>query len=123
MLIMCTLEYSIIFASIRPEIKERVSIGIIFCQGGIIELKYSTAKLNAVRNLVPRDDYNYLRRTLSSMSTKKTLDSVASIDYLSRYSNNILTVSQIRKVKMEAATSLSKGKLYRMYVYKGQPQV
>lgn len=120
---MDTLEYSIVYASIRPEIKERVSIGIIFCQGGIIELKYSTAKLNAVRNLVPKDDYNYLRRTLSSMSTKKTLDSVASIDYLSRYSNNILTVSQIRKVKMEAATSLSKGKLYRMYVYKGQSQV
>ena len=45
---MCTLEYSIIFASIRPEIKERVSIGIIFCQGGIIELKYSTAQLNVV---------------------------------------------------------------------------
>lgn len=86
---MCTLEYSIIFASIRPEIKERVSIGIIFCQGGIIDLKYSTAKLNAVRNLVPRDDYNYLRRTLSSMSTKKSLDSVACIDYLSRYSNII----------------------------------
>lgn len=35
---------------------------------------------------------------------------------LSRYSNNILTVSEIHKVKMDSP-NLSKGKLYRMYVY------
>lgn len=113
---MNTLEYSIIYASIRPEIKERLSIGIIFCEEGIVEVRYSTAKLNAVRQLVSDVDYNYLRRTLSSMSTKKNLNSVAGVDYLSRYSNNVLTVSQMRKVKMDSS-SLSKSKLYRMYVY------
>ena len=113
---MNTLEYSIVYATIRPEIRERVSIGIIFCQGGKIEVKYSTAKLGAVKGLVPKTDYDYLRRTIISMATKNTLSSVASIDYLNRYSNNILTVSEIRKVKMDSP-SLSKGKLYRMYVY------
>ena len=101
---------------IRPEIKEQLSIGIIFCQGGKIEVKYSNAKLEAVKGLVPKTDYDYLRRTIFSMATKNTLNSVASIDYFNRYSNNILTVSEIRKVKMDSP-SLSKGKLYRMYVY------
>ena len=87
--IMKTLEYSIIYAMIRPEIQERVSIGIVFCHEGIIEVRYSTAKLKAVKDLVPEIDYTYLRRTLHSLSTKHTIDSVADIDYLNRYSNNI----------------------------------
>lgn len=115
--IMKTLEYSIIYAMIRPEIQERVSIGIVFCHEGIIEVRYSTAKLKAVKDLVPEIDYTYLRRTLHSLSTKNTIDSVADIDYLNRYSNNILTVSEVRKVKMDSAV-LSKDKLYSMYVYR-----
>ena len=84
---MNTLEYSIVYASIRPEIKERVSVGIIFCQEGVI------------------------------LSRKSALESVANIDYLNRYSNNILTVSEIKKVRMDTE-NLSKDGLYKMYVYR-----
>ena len=113
---MKTLQYSIVYASIRPEIKERVSVGIIFCQEGVIEVRYSTAKLNIVKQLLPKMDYDFLRRSMVFLSKKSTLDSIASIDYLNRYSNNILTVSEIRKVKMDTE-SLSKDGLYKMYVY------
>ncbi len=116
---MKTIEYSIVYASIRPEIKERISVGIIFCQEGTIEVKYSNAKLDVVRQLVAEADYKYLRRTLFSLSTKKTLDSVEGINYLNRYSNNIMTVSEIRKVKMDS-DQLSKDRLYKMYVYNRQ---
>lgn len=112
------LEYSIVYAEIRPEIKERVSVGIIFCQGSDIEVRYSNAKLHVVKNLIPSVDYDYLRRSLISMSTKNTVNSIASVEYLNRYSNNILTVSEVRKVKSSAV--VSKNKLYRMYVYNGQ---
>ena len=114
---MSTLEYSIVYATIRPEIRERVSVGIIFCQDGKIEVKDSLAKLKAVRQLVSEAEYYYLRRTLVAMSTRNLISSVASIDYLNRYSNNVLTVSDIRKVKMDSPR-LSKNKLYEMYVYK-----
>lgn len=116
---MKTLQYSIVYASIRPEIKERVSVGIIFCQEGVIEVRYSTAKLNIVKQLLPKMDYDFLRRSMVFLSKKSTLDSIASIDYLNRYSNNILTVSEIRKVKMDTE-SLSKDGLYKMYVYSNQ---
>ena len=114
---MNTLEYSIVYATIRPEIRERVSVGIIFCQDGKIDVKYSQAKLNAVRHLVSEAEYNYLRRTLVTMSTKNVPASVAGIDYLNRYSNNLLTVSDMHKVRMDSPR-LSRNKLYEMYVYK-----
>ena len=115
---MNTLEYSIVYAMIRPEISERVSVGIIFCQGGQLEVKYSTAKLGVVKKLLSEVEYNYLRRVLTTVSAKKALESVSSIDYLNRYSNNILTVSGLRKVKMDSP-HISKNRLYKMYVYKG----
>lgn len=115
---MNTLEYSIVYASIRPEIRERVSVGIIFCEGGVIEVKYSTAKLKAVKHLLPRVDYHFLRRSVISLAAKNALDSVSKIDYLNRYSNNLMTVSEIRTVKMDSPV-LSKNRLYKMYVYDG----
>ena len=53
---MKTLEYSIIYAMIRPEIQERVSIGIVFCNEGIIEVMYSNEKLKEVKDLVHEID-------------------------------------------------------------------
>lgn len=111
-----TLEYSIVYASIRPEIKERISVGIIFCQGGEIEVRYSNVKLNAVKSLLPKIEYNSLRSSVISMAAKNTLDSVSQIDYLNRYSNNLLTVSELRSVRL-GDSALSKNKLYKMYVY------
>ncbi len=116
---MDTLEYSIVYAVIRPEIRERISVGIIFCQEGDIEVRYSNVKLDAVKNLLPESDYKYVRRTLWSMSTKGRLESVANIDYLNRYSNNILTVSEIKKVRMDSS-KLTRNKLYKMYVHDRQ---
>ena len=112
---MNTLEYSIVYAMIRPEISEQVSVGIIFCQGGQLEMKYSAAKLSVVRKLLSEVEYSYLRRAITTLSAKNALESVSSIDYLSRYSNNILTVSGLRKVKLDSPR-ISKGRLYKMYV-------
>jgi hypothetical protein len=115
---MNTLEYSIVYAMIRPEISERVSVGIIFCQGGQLEMKYSNAKLDVVKKLLSEVEYNYLRRALTTLSAKKALETVSSIDYLNRYSNNILTVSGLRRVKVDSP-HISRDRLYKMYVYKG----
>lgn len=115
---MNTLEYSIVYAMIRPEIAERISVGIIFYEAGEVSVKYSNAKLDVVKRLLTEAEYGYLRSALTSLSTNKALESISMIDYLNRYSNNIMTVSGIRKVKMDSSR-ISKDKLYRLYVYKG----
>ena len=115
---MNVLEYSIVYAMIRPEIAERISVGIIFCQEGQWEIKYSNAKLDVAKRLLTEAEYNYLRRALFYLSTNKPLESVSSVDYLNRYSNNILTVSGRRRVRVDSPR-ISKNRLYKMYVYKG----
>lgn len=109
------LQYSIIYALIRPEIGERVSVGIIFCQEEKMEMRYSNAKLRAVKGLLSSVEYCALRKMLVSCSASKALTSVSQIDYLSRYSNNLLSVSERHTVRMSG--SLSKDKLYKLYVY------
>ena len=115
---MNSLEYSIVYASIRPEIRERISVGIIFYQDGVFEVKYSNAKPGVVKQLFTEAEYNYLRRTLVSLSTNKAIDAISSIDYLNRYSNNLMTVSELFKVKADSP-HISKDRLYKMYVYGG----
>lgn len=110
------IEYSVLFAEIRPEITERISVGIIILQGGELEVRYSNAKLNVAKSLLSKAEYSFLRRTLTSMSSNKALESVSSIEYLNRYSNNLLTVSGIRKVKADSP-KISKDRLYKLYVY------
>ena len=113
---MNTLEYSIVYAMIRPEIRERISVGIIFYQSGKFEVKYSNAKLRVVKHLIPSMDYGFLRRSVVSLAENDVLDSVSQIEHLNRYSNNLLTVSEIRTVKIESS-NISKKRLYKMYVY------
>ena len=109
------LQYSIIYALIRPEIDERISVGIIFCQDEKIDVRYSNAKLRAVKGLLSSVEYCSLRKLLVSLAVSNALASVSQIDYLSRYSNNLLSVSERRTVRMSG--SLSKDKLYKLYVY------
>ena len=45
------MKYSIIYAVIRPEISERVSLGLIFVDGDKVDVRYSQQKLEAVRGL------------------------------------------------------------------------
>lgn len=42
------MKYSIIYAVIRPEISERVSLGLIIVDGDKVDMRYSPEKLDAV---------------------------------------------------------------------------
>lgn len=49
--IMNNLRYSIIYAVIRPEIAECISVGLIFVDGNKIDVRYSQQKLDALSGL------------------------------------------------------------------------
>ncbi len=115
---MNTIEYSVVYAMIRPEISEQISVGIIIFQEGELEVRYSNAKLSVAKSLLSKAEYSFLRRTLTSMSSNKSLESISNVEYLNRYSNNLLTVSGIRKVKVDSP-KISKERLYKLYVYNG----
>ena len=42
------MRYSIIYAVIRPEISERISVGLIIVDGDKVDVRYSQQKLDAL---------------------------------------------------------------------------
>jgi len=46
---MGNMRFSIIFAVIRPEISEKVSVGLIIVDGEQLDIRYSRKKLNALQ--------------------------------------------------------------------------
>ena len=109
------MKYSIIYAVIRPEIAERVSLGLIFVDGDKIDVRYSQQKLEAVRGLFPPKEYEFLSQVVSSMPTSGKINTIEDINYLTRYSNNLIAVSPLQSIDIEP-TEQSKARLFQNYI-------
>ena len=109
------MKYSIIYAVIRPEINERISVGLIFVDGDKIDIRYSKQKLDALRGLFPQKEYEFVSRVVQSMPTSGKITSVKDINYLACYSNNMITVSPLKSIDIEASEQ-TKTKLFQNYI-------
>ena len=116
------LKYSIIYAVIRPEISERLSVGLIIVDGEHVEVFYSREKLNALKALFSEKECKFINRVVSSMKRDQKVNSTEAINYLTRYSNNLIAVSPLQKIDV-APTKPNKEKLYKNYVYSGSRKV
>jgi hypothetical protein len=103
---MNNLKYSIIYAVIRPEIAEKVSVGLIFVDGEKVDVRYSKQKLDALRNLFPQKEYEFVSQVVSSMPTNGKINSIQDINYLSRYSNNLISVSPLQSIDIEPSEQI-----------------
>lgn len=112
---MNNLKYSIIYAVIRPEITERISVGLIFVDGDKVDIRYSQQKLDALRGLFSQKEYEFVSQVVSSMPTSGKINSVKDINYLTRYSNNLITVSPLQSIDIEP-TEKSKVLLFQNYI-------
>lgn len=110
------LRYSIIYAVIRPEISERLSVGLIIVDGDKIDVRYSRQKLNALQALFSEKEYKFVARVVTSMN--QTVNTTDAINYLARYSNNLIAVSPLQTIDIEPTKS-SKERLFKNYVYGG----
>ena len=109
------LKYSIIYVVIRPEIAERISVGLIFVDGDKVEIRYSQKKLDALRNLVPQKEYEFVSRVVCSMPVNGSVNSVEAINYLARYSNNLIAVSQLQNIDITSSEQ-NKTLLFKNYI-------
>ena len=115
---MIKLRYSIIYAVIRPEISEQISVGLIFVDGDKVEMRYSNEKLKALQGLFPEKSYTFISQVVRSMKLNQSQYTVDMIDYLTRYSNNMISLSPLQSVDV-IPSEQNKVKLYRNYVYAG----
>ncbi len=112
------LKYSIIYAVIRPEISERISVGLIIIDGDEVDVRYSRQKLNALQAFFPEKEYRFISRVVKSMKKNQTVKNAEAVNYLTRYSNNLISVSPLQTIDIEP-TRLSKERLFKTYVYDG----
>lgn len=103
--------YSILSAVVRPEIQEKISIGLLLVSTDEIFFSFSKNKINAVRTLIDPSLYKYLNETIrqidsavsSENSKKESLFakeghsiqfSSSYLSYMNQYSNNLINFSQ-----------------------------
>jgi len=116
---MNNLKYSIIYGALRPSIHDQISVGIVLVDGDKLDIRYSRKKLLALRGLLPEKMYRFLYRVIVSLNREKTLDTVDKLNYLVRYSNNLVIYSPLQEVDL-AATEKNKELLYKRFVFNGE---
>ena len=112
------LKYSIIYGVIRPEISEQLSLGLIIVDGDNVKVRYSIEKLKALQGLYTKSEYDFVHRVMKSISSDNVIQSTDAINYLSRYSNNLIAVSSLQDIDLDSSQE-SQDWLYRNYVYAG----
>lgn len=112
------MKYSIIYAVLRPEISEQISVGMIYVDGETIDVKYSKQKISALKGLFSENQHKFLSKVVSSIKRNGTIKDIKDINYLTRYSNNLLSISPLQSVDLKP-TNKNKDLLYRNYVYGG----
>lgn len=112
------LKYSIIYAIIRPEISEQISLGLILVNNGRVKIRYSEKKLHALKGFYSASEYNFLSKIVRSLKDT-ALHNEENINYLTRYSNNLLAVSKLQSIDLDSSRS-NEDWLFRNYVYSGQ---
>ena len=113
---MNNLRYSIIYAVIRPEISEQLSIGLIIIDKQGIEVRYSQKKLSLLQGIFSEKEHRFISKVINSLQRNQSVNSVEAVNYLTRYSNNMISVSPLQTIDIEASEQ-SKNWLFRNYVY------
>ncbi len=123
--------YSILYCSIRPNVNERVSIGLLVASESKVYFSYSQEKLLIIKPLLSSEAYNLIKTNLKSLTKIYSecmndfiIDSFKGhalfrddyISYLSRYSNNLLTYSAPANIDIQLSQIVF-NKLFEKFVF------
>jgi hypothetical protein len=115
--------YTIISAVVRPEIQEKISIGLLLVSATGLHFSCSKNKLTVVRSLIDKSLYRFLNDTIrqidlaieAEIANKGTIFTSSDhpvqfsegyLSYMNRYSNNLISFSSPVQIEMEADQKL-----------------
>lgn len=127
--------FSILSIVSKPEIGEHIAIGILLVAKGDVFLKISKRKMNIAKKLVDEPVFSYiqdclldLRKDVGSLSGLRENESLFNeqvfasgkyssgyLEYMGRYSNNVLAFSSPKQIDKDADNELL-DILYRKYI-------
>lgn len=114
---MNNLQYSIVSVVIGPRMNDKINIGLILFDGTKAYYRYSNKRLTALKSFYSEKEYLFNCRVIRSLAKDSQLDSEEKINYLSRYSNNMITISAL-KPSLYPDIEKSSKVLYSSYIGK-----
>ena len=125
--------YSILYVTLNTALNERVGIGLVMSNGTHTMFKHSSEKLLAIKGIIDVERYNFVRSYMRSLENDMNI-AVGSnglfenklsnrnwvtesyINYLSRYSNNLIQFSEPKFIDIDFDPNNFKS-LFEKYVY------
>ena len=100
------MRYSIVYALTRPDAGEKISVGLVTLGEDIVKYTYSRRKLDIAASLLSKACGEVLVRIVetfeeNAVKGRSVDEMIRELNYLSRYSNNLFTVSAPRTVDVE----------------------
>jgi hypothetical protein len=122
--------YSILYCTIRPNLDERVSIGLFVGNENGCKFQFSEQKLKVIKDLFSESAYSMIKISLKSLlklsaeceqdflNTYKGASTLKEqyFSYLSRYANNLITYSQPQTIDIELNDTVF-NKLFEKFIY------
>lgn len=130
-------KYCILSALIRPEIQEKISIGMLLFDDNEVYFRYSKNKLHVAKSLLTKSAFKLLKDILENIEEKieinstdysekrgfkifknKAFDdsfSASYISYLSRYSNNTISFTAPKEIGLKTSNQSFKD-LFSKYI-------
>jgi hypothetical protein len=130
-------QYSILSVLIRPEIQEKISIGLLLFDANEVYFSFSRNKLHVAKDLLSPASYKILKDIIENIERKIDSDklthsdlkrfnifknrvdenifSPSFISYLSRYSNNVISYSSPKEIYLEI-NDQNFSTLFRKYI-------
>jgi len=112
---MNNLQYSIVSVIIGPRMSDKINIGLILFDGTKAFYRYSNKRLAALRSFYSEKEYLFGCKVIRSLAKNGKLDSEDKINYLSRYSNNMITISSL-KPSIYSDVAKSRKVLFSSYI-------
>ncbi len=127
--------YSILYVSLNAALSERVSIGLLMSNSVEHYFKHSSQKLSALKNILDDEKYNLVKNYLKALE-KEVLSNVENdgqlfiksdfksdwitesyINYLAKYSNNIIQFSAAKTIDINLNRDNFK-RVFEKYIFK-----
>ena len=110
-------QYSLVYGLLNLATTERLSVGVIYVNNDEIKFKYSQKKMDALKLIMNGSEHSFLSRIIKNLDNSCKKESPSYINYLSRYSNNLIQFSPLTTIDLEPTPKNYKW-LFETYVYK-----
>ena len=91
-------------------------MALITIENNKVHIRYSRKKLKVLKLLYPKEDYKFISSVIRLMSKNDSVQSIEDVNYLSRYSNNLMSMSKLKDVDVPP-TQKNKDWLFKNYIY------